>query len=367
MLFTPNHSDQLKLWRVSRDPQSPSDSSSPHHLSFLHSFTVKGDQVRRQYRPFGFKCLLKPVNRREFTFVFEKKRRAEKTELELPWPKGYREAIRRMTQICRKILHLDLQLQWNIFHRVTFFRRFFRFVWDRVLSFYPRKPFRYRELQSNVSSISPAEIENGLTSGDATSTSRDFDMDSESVTLKISLLGDCDIGKTSFVIKYVGEEQEQSCLQMSGLNLMDKVFLVKGVKIAFSIWDVGGDYASLNHVPIACKDAAAILIMFDLTSRCTLNSVVGWYHQARKWNQTAIPILIGTKFDDFVRLPLDMQWAIVTQAREYAQAMKATLFFSSATHNINVNKIFKFITAKLFNLPWTVERNLKIGEPIIDF
>jgi Rab family protein len=55
------------------------------------------------------------------------------------------------------------------------------------------------------------------------------------------------------------------------------------------------------------------------------------------------------------------------QARAYAQAMKATLFFSSAKHNINVNKIFKFIMAKLLNLPWTVERNLTIGEPIIDF
>lgn len=29
--------------------------------------------------------------------------------------------------------------------------------------------------------------------------------------------------------------------------------------------------------------------------------------------QTAIPILIGTKFDDFVRLPPDLQWTIVTQ------------------------------------------------------
>lgn len=57
----------------------------------------------------------------------------------------------------------------------------------------------------------------------------------------------------------------------------------------------------------------------------------------------------------------------IMQARAYAKAMKATLFFSSATHNINVNKIFKFIMAKLFNLPWTVERNLTIGEPIIDF
>lgn len=57
----------------------------------------------------------------------------------------------------------------------------------------------------------------------------------------------------------------------------------------------------------------------------------------------------------------------VPQARGYARAMKATLFFSSATHNINVNKIFKYIMAKLFNLPWSLHPNLNPGEPIIDF
>ena len=64
---------------------------------------------------------------------------------------------------------------------------------------------------------------------------------------------------------------------------------------------------------------------------------------------------------------IDLLFMLFMQARASAKAMNATLFFSSATHNINVNKIFKFITAKLFNLPWNVERNLTIGEPIIDF
>lgn len=55
------------------------------------------------------------------------------------------------------------------------------------------------------------------------------------------------------------------------------------------------------------------------------------------------------------------------QARRYAKAINAALFFTSATYNINVNKMFKFIMAKIFNLPWTLHRNLTIGEPIIDF
>lgn len=262
-----------------------------------------------------------------------------------------------INEVCRKIVHV--KIKWpEIIDRV--FRRFIRFIWDRLICSNDYKPAHYHRLDRSSSPETVDEVEiSDLASG--------YESDSNLVNLKISLLGDCQIGKTTFVIKYVGDEQHRRCLQMKGLNLMDKTLIVKGARIAFSIWDVAGDHGSLDHVPIACKDAVAILIMFDLTSRCTLNSVIGWYSQARKYNQTAIPILIGTKFDDFVRLPPDLQWTIVTQARAYAKAMNATLFFSSATHNINVNKIFKFIMAKLFNLPWTVQRNLTIGEPIIDF
>lgn len=29
--------------------------------------------------------------------------------------------------------------------------------------------------------------------------------------------------------------------------------------------------------------------------------------------QTAIPVLIGTKFDEFIQLPIDLQWTIASQ------------------------------------------------------
>ncbi|KAK7300112.1 hypothetical protein RJT34_10946 [Clitoria ternatea] len=272
------------------------------------------------------------------------------------------ETTRKMSQLCRKIVQVDVR--WGVLQRVSFVGHFFRFIWNRLVVCSVGKPSRYRKLPLRDSSSATATT---VDDSFLTATNCGYDSDSDLVNLKISLLGDCHIGKTTFVIKYVGNEQEQRSLQMEGLNLMDKTLSVQGARISFRIWDVAGDKRSLDQIPLACKDAVAVLIMFDLTSRCTLNNVVRWYGEARKWNQTAIPVLIGTKFDDFVRLPPDVQWTIVTQARAYAKAMKATLFFSSATHNINVNKIFKFIMAKLFNLPWTVERNLTVGEPIIDF
>ncbi|KAF5949999.1 hypothetical protein HYC85_011992 [Camellia sinensis] len=125
---------------------------------------------------------------------------------------------------------------------------------------------------------------------------------SDLVALKISLLGDSQIGKTSFLANEVCWGRE-----------MDKTLCVRGARTAYRIWEVAGDETSQNHIPSACKDSVVI--------------IVRRYQESRKWNQTAIPVLIGTKFDDFVQLPIDVQWTIASQARAYARALNATLFF----------------------------------------
>lgn len=274
-----------------------------------------------------------------------------------------------MTRCCRKVISRRLNVKRIISRRMANLRHCVHSFWSHVFSCCVGKTVRYKQLL-------PSTIPRSLSPPPATYPSREasgascccehHDDSSDLVALKISLLGDCQIGKTSFLAKYTGREKSKELQEVIGLTHMDKTLCVKGARIAYTIWEVEGN-DNQKQLPVACKDSVAILFMFDLTSRCTLNSVIRWFQEARKWNQSAIPVLVGTKFDDFVQLPIDLQWTIANQARTYAKALNATLFFSSSTYNINVNKIFKFITAKIFNLPWSVERNLTIGEPIIDF
>lgn len=187
------------------------------------------------------------------------------------------------------------------------------------------------------------------------------------VVLKISILGDSETGKTSFMAKYVSVEKSEEYVETIGVASVEKVFRVQNVNIALSIWDLGGHWQCASMLPMVCRDAAAIFIMFDLTRRSTLQSVKEWFLQAREYNKSAIPVIIGTKYDRFVQMPQDIQVAIIRQARFYAQAMGASIFFSSVTHNINIHKIFKVVVAKLFDLPCNIARNLNLGEPIIDY
>ncbi|CAH8389594.1 unnamed protein product [Eruca vesicaria subsp. sativa] len=286
-----------------------------------------------------------------------------------------------MAQSCLKIVRLN-NLKNRVNRRISILRRFTRLIWSRIVACAPGKSRRYL-LLSRAATPSPSvsrpqpppiptldasggEVVRRISVHEHDNSHRRSD--SDLVSLKISLLGDSEIGKTCFLAKYVGEEKQVEMRELEkGISCTDKMLSMGGARISYSIWELEGAERSRDLIPTACKDSVAILFMFDLTSRCTLNSVISWYQQARKSNQTAIPVMVGTKFDEFIQLPIDLQWTIASQARTYAKALNATLFFSSASYNINVNKIFKFVTAKLFDLPWTVERNLTIGEPLIDF
>jgi GTP-binding protein of the ras superfamily involved in termination of M-phase len=70
---------------------------------------------------------------------------------------------------------------------------------------------------------------------------------------------------------------------------MEKTISVRRTTITFSIWDLGGQREFVNMLPLVCNDAVAILFMFDLSRKSTLNSVKEWYRQARGFNKVRFP------------------------------------------------------------------------------
>ncbi|CAN1232425.1 Septum-promoting GTP-binding protein 1 [Linum perenne] len=167
----------------------------------------------------------------------------------------------------------------KIQRRLIILRRCILRVWNQILMC--SKPIKYRMLSH------PAAVA-GDGGGDEIPLPRPAVLRSESdlVALKISLLGDSQIGKTSFLAKYVGDggdelEEGGRSGGGDGLNLMDKVLEIGGARISYSLWEFDGGEQSREQIPVACKDSVAILIMFDLTSRVTLNgSVIDHYRQA---------------------------------------------------------------------------------------
>eukprot|EP00164_Ancoracysta_twista_P000207 GFYU01000299.1.p1 GENE.GFYU01000299.1~~GFYU01000299.1.p1 ORF type:complete len:205 (+),score=54.69 GFYU01000299.1:125-739(+) len=188
------------------------------------------------------------------------------------------------------------------------------------------------------------------------------------VVVKVGMVGDSNIGKTSLMVKYVEGSFDEDYIQTLGVNFMEKNITLRNTEITFSIWDLGGQKEFQNMLPLVCNDAVCILFMFDLSRKGTLSSIKDWYRQARNLNKSAVPVLVGTKFDIFVEaFSPEEQEDITKQVRKYAKAMKAPLIFCSTKLSINVQKIFKIILSKVFDLKCQIQPITTVGEPIIEY
>ncbi|KAJ5079507.1 protein tem1 [Anaeramoeba ignava] len=188
-----------------------------------------------------------------------------------------------------------------------------------------------------------------------------------SVVVKVGMLGDAQIGKTSLMVKYVENTFDEDYIMTLGVNFMEKTIQIRNTDITFSIWDLGGQKEFVNMLPLVCNDAVALLFMFDLSRKATLSSIKEWYRQARGFNKNAIPFLIGTKFDIYAGYAPEDQKDITKQARRYARAMKAPLIYCSASCSINVQKIFKIVLSKVFDLKCTIPQITGDDEPIVEY
>ena len=112
------------------------------------------------------------------------------------------------------------------------------------------------------------------------------------VVVKVGMVGDAQVGKTSLMVKYVEGKFDEDYIHTLGVNFMEKTIALRNTEITFSIWDLGGHREFISMLPLVCNDAVAILFMFDLSRKATLTSVKEWYRQVRSINKVPIYVLL---------------------------------------------------------------------------
>lgn len=66
------------------------------------------------------------------------------------------------------------------------------------------------------------------------------------VVVKVGMVGDSQIGKTSLMVKYVEGSFDEDYIQTLGVNFMEKTIAIRNTEITFSIWDLGGIHSFIQ-------------------------------------------------------------------------------------------------------------------------
>lgn len=163
------------------------------------------------------------------------------------------------------------------------------------------------------------------------------------ISIKVVLLGEGRVGKTSIVVRYCNDEfneKQQSTIQASHLA---KRVTIGETHVTLNVWDTAGQerYSALG--PIYYRDADGALLVYDITDVDSFTRVKNWVRELRKIVGEEISICIAGNKCDLER----HRHVAVQDAQEYSAAVGAQHFNTSAKLNDGVDDVFLALTKQI--------------------
>lgn len=149
-------------------------------------------------------------------------------------------------------------------------------------------------------------------------------------TFKITLVGNEQVGKTTWVVRHLNGKFTQEYNPTLGLEIHPLDFSTNRGVVRFNIWDCAGDemYRGLGDAYFIGSDAFIIM-----ATPSTVSSIDKWIHEIR--HVSFAPILIAINKIDIETLS-DEQHNLI--ARKYVHEMGMKAFNISAKSNYNFDK-----------------------------
>lgn len=169
------------------------------------------------------------------------------------------------------------------------------------------------------------------------------------VKVKLCLVGETGVGKTSLVRRYVLDMFDDAYLQTLGAKIMKKTVLLPvynpgpPLEVVMTIWDVMGNVGFRELLKesyfYGCQ---GILAVADVTARATLDGLDGWIDRA--WDVAGdVPVhILVNKIDLEDRAAIDED-----RVRAFSEAYRSPFLFTSAKRGDNVTRAFDDLARRI--------------------
>ena len=117
------------------------------------------------------------------------------------------------------------------------------------------------------------------------------------INLKILILGDSSVGKTSLLLKYADGYFPTIYVATIGVEYKIKQINLKGVNINLQIWDTAGQERFRGITKNFMKGADGIMYVYDITQKQTFDNLKSWIRQSEDSTEGFKKIIIGNKSD----------------------------------------------------------------------
>ncbi|KAJ3648404.1 hypothetical protein Zmor_020209 [Zophobas morio] len=174
---------------------------------------------------------------------------------------------------------------------------------------------------------------------------------------KVVVLGHQGVGKTSTVIRYVENSFTHHITPTVGASFFSCKILIDDITVKLQIWDTAGQERFKAMAPMFYRNANAALIVFDITSQQSFESMQGWVVELQRNVESPMVLcVVGNKIDLSKNREVTRDEAI-----QYARSIGASYHECSAMQDQGVGVVFDDVARGLIRLFGnTTDHNLKV-------
>lgn len=160
---------------------------------------------------------------------------------------------------------------------------------------------------------------------------------------KIVVLGAQGVGKTSVVLRYIGEGFNNCVSPTIGAAFFSSRIVVGDCRLKLQLWDTAGQERFRAMAPMYYRQANAALLVYDTTSLHSFADVKHWVLELKKNVDTPLVMcVLGNKCD--LR---DERCVPLQPAQEYATSVGARHFDTSALSEEGIHEAFQYVAESL--------------------
>lgn len=158
--------------------------------------------------------------------------------------------------------------------------------------------------------------------------------------IKLVLLGDMAVGKTSIALRFARGTFENNYKQTIGASFVKRIIEINDYVINFQIWDTAGQERYMALVPMYLRGAQVALIVYDVTEKDSFRSIEKWLLALDAYSEDTYMVLVANKCDLETEVPM-------AEAEEFARERHLGLVQTSAKTGLNIDKLFNDIGTEL--------------------